>query len=241
MNKRVLVTGASGGLGGAIAIRLAKAGFEVCLHYRGSLSKVQSVQSEIAAFAPAPRLLQFDACDRQQTASVLEAEVAEHGAFYGVVCNAGITRDNAFPAMSGDDWDLVLRTNLDGFYNVLHPLIMPMVQARQGGRIVTVTSVSGLLGNRGQVNYSASKAGLIGATKSLALELAKRKITCNAVAPGLIETEMVADLPQEQLMQHIPLRRMGKVDEVAAMVNFLFSDDAGYITRQVFAVDGGLS
>lgn len=241
MSNRVLVTGSNRGIGRAIALRLARSGFSLTLHYRSGEQQARAVQAEIAEFAEAPRLLQFDTTNREQVAECLNQDIGQNGAYYGVVCNAGITRDNAFPAMPGEDWDAVLRTNLDGFYNVVHPLVMPMVQARKGGRIVTIASVSGLLGNRGQVNYSASKAGLIGATKALALELAKRRITCNCVAPGLIETDMVAELPQEQLMQHIPLRRMGKVEEVAAMVNFLFSDEAGYITRQVFAVDGGLS
>jgi len=157
------------------------------------------------------------------------------------VCNAGIVRDNVFPAMSGEDWDVVLKTNLDGFYNVLNPLIMPMVRRRAPGRIVTVTSLSGLIGNRGQVNYSAAKAGIIGASKALALELAKREITVNCVAPGLIETEMIADVPLEEALKLIPARRIGKPEEVAAAVSFLLTEDAAYITRQVISVNGGLA
>jgi 3-oxoacyl-[acyl-carrier protein] reductase len=167
--------------------------------------------------------------------------VATHGAYYGVVCNAGLTRDAAFPALSGDDWDSVLRTNLDGFYNVLHPLIMPMIRRRAPGRVVCITSVSGIIGNRGQVNYSASKAGVIGAAKALAVELAKRKITVNCVAPGLIETDMLdPEVPVEQILKMIPAERTGTPDEVAAAVEFLLGADAGYITRQVLAVNGGL-
>jgi len=158
-----------------------------------------------------------------------------------VVCNAGIVRDNVFPAMSGDDWDVVLKTNLDGFYNVLNPLIMPMVRRRAPGRIVTITSLSGLIGNRGQVNYSAAKAGIIGASKALALELAKREITVNCVAPGLIETEMIADVPLEEMLKLIPARRIGKPEEVAAVVSFLLAEDAAYITRQIISVNGGLA
>ena len=163
----------------------------------------------------------------------------ESGAFWGVVLSAGITRDNAFPAIDGSDWDDVLRTNLDGFYNVVHPLTMPMIRRRDGGRIVAIASVSGVVGNRGQVNYSASKAGLIGATKALAVELAKRRITVNSVAPGLVETAMSGDIPA-QIIEAIPMQRMGTVDEVAATVAFLFSPEAGYITRQVIGVNGGL-
>jgi 3-oxoacyl-[acyl-carrier protein] reductase len=171
---------------------------------------------------------------------LLEQDVTEHGAFYGVVLNAGLTRDAAFPALTDNDWDEVISTSLDGFYNVLKPLVMPMIRLKQGGRIVTMSSVSGLMGNRGQVNYSAAKAGLIGATKALALELAKRKITVNCVAPGLIETEMVTEEVKEHALKMIPLQRMGQVDEVAKVVKFLCSDDASYITRQVISVNGGL-
>ncbi|WP_416306493.1 3-ketoacyl-ACP reductase FabG2 [Neptunicella sp. SCSIO 80796] len=241
MNRRVLVTGSSKGIGKAIALQLAHDGFDVTLHCRSDLAGAQQIQQQIAEFANCPDIVQFDLSDRQQVQQVLNQQVTDKGAYYGVVCNAGITRDNAFPAMPAEDWDLVMRTNLDGFYNVLQPLVMPMVQARQGGRIVSVASVSGILGNRGQVNYSASKAGLIGATKSLALELAKRKITVNCVAPGLIETDMIEELPVQEMVKHIPLRRMGQARDVAAMVGFLMSDAASYVTRQVMAVDGGLS
>jgi 3-oxoacyl-[acyl-carrier protein] reductase len=143
--------------------------------------------------------------------------------------------------MSGEDWDIVLQTNLDGFYNVLNPLVMPMVQRRKPGRIVTLASVSGLIGNRGQVNYSAAKAGIIGATKALALELAKRAITVNCVAPGLIETDMIEDVPMDEVLKMIPARRVGKPEEVAAAVSFLVGEEAGYITRQVISVNGGLA
>ena len=157
-----------------------------------------------------------------------------------MVCNAGLARDNAFPAMSADDWDTVISSNLDGFYNVLNPIIMPMVRRREAGRIVTLASVSGLMGNRGQVNYSAAKAGIIGATKALALEMAKRKITVNCVAPGLIETEMLDNIPLETVTSTIPMRRLGQPEEVAAVVRFLLSDTASYVTRQVISVNGGL-
>lgn len=239
--KKVLVTGSSRGLGRCIAQSLAKDGFEVVLHCRSQLDAAQEAASELSQFGPLPRVLKFDISNRQETLQALNQELTEQGAFYGVVCNAGITKDKAFPSMSGDDWDDVLSTNLDGFYNILNPLIMPMVRAKKGGRIVTMSSVSGLIGNRGQVNYSAAKAGIIGATKALALELAKRKITVNCVAPGLIETDMTTEIPEEFVKQAIPMKRMGKPEEVAGLVSFLMSDSASYITRQVISVNGGLA
>ncbi|GLQ46754.1 beta-ketoacyl-ACP reductase [Dyella lipolytica] len=241
MPETILVTGSSRGIGRAIALRLAKAGYDVVLHCRSRRDEAEQVLASIHELGRNARILQFDIADRAACATALEADVAAHGAYYGVVCNAGLTRDGAFPALTGDDWDQVLRTNLDGFYNVLHPLIMPMIRRRSAGRIVCITSVSGLIGNRGQVNYSASKAGVIGAAKALAVELAKRKITVNCVAPGLIDTDMTSDdLPLEEIMKVIPMQRAGSADEVAAAVQFLVSPEAGYITRQVLAVNGGL-
>jgi 3-oxoacyl-[acyl-carrier protein] reductase len=241
MNKSVLVTGSSRGIGRAIALRLARDGFDVVVHCRSQRAEADAVAQEIAALGRAARVLQFDIADRAATAAALEGDIAAHGCYYGVVCNAGVARDNAFPAMSGEEWDLVLQTNLDGFYNVLNPLVMPLVQRRKPGRIVTLASVSGLVGNRGQVNYSAAKAGIIGATKALALELAKRAITVNCVAPGLIDTDMTQDLPMEEVLKLIPARRVGTADEVAAAVSFLIGEEAGYITRQVISVNGGLA
>lgn len=238
--QRCLVTGSGRGIGRAIALQLAKDGFDVTVHCRSDAASAAAVVEEIKAMGRQSHLLQFDVADRAAAREVLEQDVAAHGAFYAVVCNAGISRDGAFPALTEQDWDQVIHTNLDGFYNVLHPLVMPMIQLRKGGRIVTISSVSGIAGNRGQVNYSAAKAGLIGATKALALELAKRKITVNCVAPGLIETDMVADLPLDEMMQMIPLRRAGKAEEVAATVSFLCSEPAAYITRQVISVNGGM-
>jgi len=241
MRKSVLVTGSSRGIGKAIALRLARDDYDIVLHCRNRREEADSVAQSVAALGRQARVLQFDIGDRQATAAALEADIKQYGCYYGVVCNAGIVRDNVFPAMSGDDWDVVLKTNLDGFYNVLNPLIMPMVRRRTPGRIVTITSLSGLIGNRGQVNYSAAKAGIIGASKSLALELATREITVNCVAPGLIETEMTADLQLEELLKLIPARRIGKPEEVAAVVSFLLAEDAAYITRQVISVNGGLA
>jgi len=241
MNKSVLVTGSSRGIGKAVALRLARDGFDVVVHCRSQRAEAEAVAQQIAEMGRTARVLQFDIGDRAAAAAALEADIAEHGCYYGVVCNAGVARDNAFPAMRGEDWDIVLRTNLDGFYNVVNPLVMPMVQRRKPGRIVTMASVSGLVGNRGQVNYSAAKAGIIGATKALALELAKRNITVNCVAPGLIDTDMTEDLPMDEVLKMIPARRVGTADEVAAAVSFLVGEESGYITRQVISVNGGLA
>lgn len=241
MSETILVTGSSRGIGRAIAMRLATVGHDIVLHCRSRRDEALAVQEAIHALGRQARILQFDIADRAACAAALEADVAAHGAYYGVVCNAGLTRDGAFPALTEDDWDQVLRTNLDGFYNVLHPLVMPMIRRRAPGRIVCITSVSGLIGNRGQVNYSASKAGVIGAAKALAVELAKRRITVNCVAPGLIDTDMLdAELPLEEILAMIPMQRMGTPDEVAAAVQYLMSPEAGYVTRQVLAVNGGL-
>ena len=240
MTRSVLVTGASKGIGGAIARRLARDGFDIVVHYGGDRAGAEAAMADITAAGGQGRIVSFDISDRAACAAAIEADIEAHGPYYGVVLNAGIARDNAFPAMPGADWDAVLRTNLDGFYNVLHPVIMPMVSARKGGRIVTLSSVSGLAGNRGQTNYSAAKAGIIGATKSLAIELAKRNITVNCVAPGLIETAMSAEVPLEEALKMIPMRRAGQPDDVAAVVSFLCSDGAGYVTRQVISVNGGM-
>jgi 3-oxoacyl-[acyl-carrier protein] reductase len=241
MSDTILVTGSSRGIGRAIALRLARDGYDIVLHCRSERARAEAVAAEVAALGRRARVLAFDVADRAACAAALEADIAAHGAYYGVVCNAGITRDTAFPAMEGEAWDAVLRTNLDGFYNVLHPVVMPMVRRRAPGRIVTLSSVSGLVGNRGQVNYSAAKAGIIGATKALAIELAKRRITVNCVAPGLVETELVeGHVPVDEILKMIPAERMGRPEEVAAAVSFLVSPDASYITRQVLAVNGGL-
>lgn len=240
MNKSVLVTGSSRGIGKAIALRLARDGYDIVVHCRNHREEADRVAQAIRALSRNARVLQFDVGERALVAALLETDIAQHGCYYGVICNAGIVRDNVFPAMTGEDWDAVMRTNLNGFYNVLNPLIMPMVRRRAPGRIVTLSSVAGLMGNRGQVNYSAAKAGIIGATKALALELARREITVNCVAPGLIDTDMLAGVPLDEALKLIPARRIGKPEEVAAAVSFLISEDAAYITRQVISVNGGL-
>lgn len=240
MSNTVLVTGSSRGIGKAIALRAAQQGHDIVLHCRSGLEAAKEVAQRIEEMGRSVRILSFDIANREDCRNILERDVEEYGAYYGVVCNAGIARDNAFPAMPEREWDEVIHTNLDSFYNILNPLIMPMVRRRKAGRIVTLSSVSGLSGNRGQVNYSASKAGIIGATKALAIELAKRKITVNCVAPGLIETDMVSEAPVEEALKLIPAQRMGKPEEVAAAVCFLLSEDASYITRQVLSVNGGM-
>ena len=238
--KTILVTGSSRGIGKAIALRLAREGCDIIVHCRSRLAEASQVRDAILSMGRQSRVISFDLADRSTAQDVLVADMHAHGAYYGVVCNAGLSRDNAFPALSGEDWDQVLRSNLDGFYNVLSPIVMPMIQRRKPGRIVTLSSVSGLIGNRGQVNYSAAKAGIIGATKALAVELAKRKITVNCVAPGLIDTDMLEGLPLEDAVSAIPAKRLGTPEEVAALVAFLMSEDASYITRQVISVNGGL-
>lgn len=236
----VLVTGASKGIGAAIATRLAAEGYPVVVHYGTDQAGAGAVVDAISRAGGKARMLGFDVRDRAAIQMSLIPDVEANGAFWGIVLNAGISRDNAFPALEPEDWDSVLRTNLDGFYNVLRPLIMPLVRRRDGGRIIAISSVAGLVGNRGQVNYSAAKAGIIGASKALAVELGKRRITVNCVAPGIIETAMTEGLPLDEMLAMIPLRRVGTTGEVAATVAFLMSTEAGYITRQVISVNGGL-
>lgn len=236
----ILVTGANRGIGEAIARRLARDGFDLVLHSRRPSDAIDAVRDAVEAEGRRVRVVHFDVTEREHVKQVLEADIAAHGCYYGVICNAGIAADAPFPALDGENWDRVLRTNLDGFYNVLHPLVMPMIQRRRPGRIVTLSSLSGMIGNRGQVNYSAAKAGIIGATKALAVELAKRRITVNCVAPGWIETGMTEALPRDEVRKSIPMQRTGEAREVAATVSFLCSADAAYITRQVIAVNGGM-
>ena len=241
MTQSILITGSNRGIGKAIAMALAADGYDIVVHCRNRRDEAEAVAEQIRVLGRQAWVLQFDVADRAQSRAALNADIEQHGAYYGVVLNAGLTRDNAFPAFEDDDWDSVLRTNLDGFYNVLHPVVMPMIRRRQPGRIVCMASVSGLTGNRGQVNYSASKAGVIGAAKALAVELAKRKITVNCVAPGLIDTEMVDNqVPVDEILKAVPAARMGTPEEVAHAVRFLMDEKAAYITRQVIAVNGGL-
>lgn len=238
MGHRALVTGASRGIGAAIAKALAAAGHEVILNYRSQEAAARAVQAEIEAAGGKAELACFDVADAEAVKAGLAALDLDARPISILVNNAGIAKDGPFPSMSSEDWQSVTHTTLDGFFCVTQPLVMPMVR-RKWGRIINISSVSGVMGNRGQTNYSAAKAGLIGATRSLAQELAKRNVTVNAVAPGLIETDMVADVPPEYI-QHIPMRRMGRPEEVAALVAFLASDAAAYITGQVIGINGGL-
>lgn len=247
--KKILVTGASGGLGRACAVEAAKAGYYVICHYNGSQAKAEETMNQIKAAGGNGELIQFNVSDRDDCKTKLDAltaKLAENGEIlWGIINNAGITRDNTFVGLEDGDWDAVIHTNLDSFYNVLKPLVMTMAtrKNKRGGRIITMASISGIIGNRGQTNYSASKAGIIGATKALAVELAGRNITCNVIAPGAIETEMTANiLPEakEIMLSTIPMKRMGKPEDIGAAAVFLLSEGAGYITRQVITVDGGM-
>ena len=240
MNKTILITGASRGIGRAIALYLAPLGYDLVLHYNSNKAAAENVLSEVMALGANARLVSFDASNRQQVAEVLMNDIEKHGVYYGVICNAGINADAPFPMLDGDMWDSVIDTNLGGLYNVLSAVVMPMISAKKPGRIIALSSISGQIGNRGQVNYAASKAGIIGAVKSLAIELARRKITVNCIAPGIIETDMTADLPIEEVKNMIPARRVGTPQEVASLAAYLLSDDAAYITRQVIAVNGGM-
>lgn len=240
MEKQVLITGSSRGIGKESALYLAKNGYNIVLHCNKNKEKAAEVLKEIEALGVSARILQFDVKNREECKKILTEDIEKNGMYYGVVLNAGIARDNVFPAMEDDEWDDVIETNLGGFYNVLKPIVMPMIQNRIKGRIIAMSSISGLSGNRGQVNYSASKAGIIGAVKALSLELAKRGITVNCIAPGVIETDMIKGLPLDEMKKLIPMKRAGKPQEVASLVNYLMSEDASYITGQVISVNGGL-
>jgi 3-oxoacyl-[acyl-carrier protein] reductase len=237
--KTVLITGASKGIGRSIALAAAKSGYAILAHYNKGAEAAAALENEITANGGEIELIRFDIANRAQCREQLGKWSEANGALWGIVCNAGISADNAFPALSDENWDSVIHTNLDGIYNVIQPLFMPMARKKRG-RIITIASVSGIIGNRGQVNYSASKAGIIGASKALAVELASRSITVNCIAPGIIETDMAKTAPLEYILPSIPMGRIGKPEEVASLAIFLLSDAASYITRQVISVNGGI-
>ncbi len=237
--KAVLVTGASGGIGAEIALQAARAGYFVVAHYRNGKEKTEKLIELIKSEGFEAEAVQFDIADRKQCFETIESLIDKYGAFWGVVNNAGVNHDGTFAGLSPESWDSVVHTNLDSFYNVIQPFVMPMCRKKRG-RIICISSVSGIMGNRGQTNYSASKAGIIGASKALAVELASRGITVNTVAPGVIETDMVKDLDMDRVLPSIPMNRLGRAEDVAALVVFLLSEQAGYITRQVISVNGGM-
>jgi len=234
-----LVTGASRGIGAAIAKRLAEDGLHVVINYRSNDHAAHAVQTAITEKGGTATLCRFDVADTKASAAAIERLLSDGPPIAVLVNNAGVVADTNFPSMTWQQWESVTRTSLDGFFNVTHPLVMPMVKQKYG-RIITMSSVSAISGNKGQVNYAAAKAGLIGATKALAIELARRKITVNAVAPGLIDTDMIEDVPDFVVQQMIPMRRIGRPEEVAELVSFLASDRAAYITGQVLRIDGGM-
>jgi 3-oxoacyl-[acyl-carrier protein] reductase len=240
MSKRILITGASGGLGSAMAQALAEPGVALALHYRQNRAKAEALAQKLLPLCDGIELIQFDAAVPEEARAAVEKSVSEKGPFYGVIFNCGITDDAMFPNLESDAWTRVLRTNLESFHHVVQPTMMPMIRAGAGGRIIVISSISGVIGNSGQTNYSASKAGLIGVAKALAAEVAKRNITVNVIAPGLIDTEMTAGLDQKSLAKMIPMRRFGKAEEVGSLAKFLMSDGAGYISRQVIGINGGM-
>jgi len=234
--KKILITGAGRGIGRAVALAAANAGYQIIATYHTGEAAASSLKEQIESSGGTVSLIRLDVADRAACEEKL-AKLADD--LWGVILNAGICADAAFPALSAENWDSVIRTDLDGFYNVLHPLILPLCR-RKRGRIIALSSVSGLTGNRGQVNYSAAKAGIIGAVKALAVELASRSITVNCIAPGIIETDMIKEAPLDMILPSIPMGRVGKPEEVAALAIFLLSEEASYITRQVISVNGGM-
>lgn len=234
-----LVTGASKGIGAEIARRLAYDGYTIWLNYNKDTTAAEKVRDEIQSFGGECQLIPFNVADLAQCKQALEPLLTEHGAPYILVNNAGITNDRVLAMMEEEDWSKVLSVHLHGFFNVTSTVVPSMLRKKKG-RIINISSTAGQTGVAGQVNYSAAKSGIIGATRSLAIELARRNILVNAVAPGFIATDMVAELPLDQIQKTIPLNRIGQPEEVSSVVSFLASPGASYITGQIIAVNGGL-
>jgi 3-oxoacyl-[acyl-carrier protein] reductase len=237
--KVAIVTGGSKGIGRAVCVEFARCGYEVVINYRSDHDGAQKTLDRVEAEGSTGRLACFDVSDAESSQQNLETLIQAYETIDVLVNNAGIADDNLFVMMPRRSWDRVIRTSLDGFYNVTKPVLEKMV-VNKSGSIVTISSVSGLMANRGQSNYSAAKAGLIGASRTLASEVARLGVRVNVVAPGMIETEMLADVPARNIKQIIPMARIGKPEEVAKVVRFLCSDDASYITGQVIGVNGGM-
>jgi len=239
MTRKALITGGSGGIGSAIAERLAADGMQVWIHYRNNPDAAQQVADLITANGGTASITGFDVTDATQCQQALESLLAAEEAIDVVVHNAGITADAPFPGMEEQQWRDVIDTSLHGFFHVTRPLIMPMIRQRWG-RVVSISSIAALHGNRGQTNYAAAKAGLIGATRSLAKEVASRGICANVVAPGFVDTGMIRDIPTEVIKEVVPMKRAGSPAEIAAVVAFLCSEDASYLTGEVINVSGGI-
>lgn len=240
MNKKIaLVVGGSRGIGRAIAVRLAESGFDIWLTYRNNSKSAYEAKEQIEKFNSCCKLLSFDVSDYDSVQSSLKPLLVNNIPDV-VVFNSGIIKDNLFAFMKKEEWDSVLRTNLDGFYNVINTVLFDMIALKRG-RIIAISSTSGEVGQPGQVNYSASKAGLIGAVKALAREVGKKNIYVNAVSPGIIDTDMTKDIPYDKILPLIPLKRIGRPEDIAAVVNFLSTENNMYIQGQVLSVNGGLS